>query len=220
MSPKYAGSDEQGRPIVAELGRPETADEIADRRAASSRAHRANQTLINLLLAIGASLVVVVVLVLVVVRPAPENSRQQVDYLQTAQQAQASVDSRLAAPRLPSGWYANRAELSQPGDGQVSTWEIGLLSPDARYVGLTQGFRADATWVADQVERLQPTRTRSYGGLDWRVYDHRDRTLGDDAHVAYALVATSGDSTIVLTGSTATNGEFATVATAIGKELQ
>ena len=32
--------DEQGRPIVAELGRAETPDEIADRKAAASAAHR------------------------------------------------------------------------------------------------------------------------------------------------------------------------------------
>jgi hypothetical protein len=217
VSPRYAGSDDQGRPIVAELGRAETPGEIADRRAASSRAHRANQTLINLLLAIGASVVIVIVIVLVVVRPAPEGAVHAVDYRATAQQAQASVPDPLAAPALPRGWYANRAELSQPGGGQVSSWGVGLVSPGSRYIGLTQGFQADDTWVADQVDRLQPTRTEAYGGLSWRVYDHRDSA--GDADVDYALVATSGGSTIVLAGSTATDAEFATVATAIGKEL-
>jgi hypothetical protein len=217
VSPRYAGTDDQGRPIVAELGRAETGEEIADRRAASSRAHRANQTLINLLLAIGASVVIVIVIVLVVVRPAPDGTANHVDYRETAQSAQASVADPLAAPALPAGWYANRAELSQPGGGQVSSWGVGLISPGSRYIGLTQGFQADATWVADQVDKLQPTRSQSYGGLTWNVYDHRD--TASDADVDYALVATSGGSTIVLTGSTATDAEFATVATAIGKEL-
>jgi len=221
VSPRHPGTDDDGRPIVAELGRAETPGEVADRRAASSRAHRANQTLINLLLAIGASLVIVIVLVLVVVRPAPEGAVHEVDYRGTAQQAQSSVDDRLAAPALPTGWYANRAELSQPGGGQVASWGVGLVSPGSRYIGLTQGFQADATWVADQVDKLQPTRTQTFGGLDWRVYDHRDAPAnsGDDANVDYALVTTSGGSTIVLAGSTATDAEFATVATAIGKEL-
>ncbi len=221
MSPRYAGTDDQGRPVVAELGRAETPDEVADRRAASSRAHRANQTLINLLLAIGASVVVVIVLVLVVVRPAPDGTVHRVDYRETAQQAQSSVDETLVAPPLPSGWYANRAELSQPSDGQVASWGIGFVTPASRYVGLVQGFRADATWVAEQVDKLQPTRTQSYGGLSWKVYDHRAESAnaGDDPDVDYALVATHGGSTIVLSGSTATDAEFATVATAIGKEI-
>jgi hypothetical protein len=220
VSPRHPGTDDDGRPIVAELGRAETPGEIADRRAASSRAHRANQTLINLLLAIGASLVIVIVLVLVVVRPAPEGSVHKVDYVATARQAQSSVDETLAAPALPDGWYANRAELSQPGGGQVASWGVGLISPGSRYIGLTQGFRADATWVADQVDKLQPTRTQRYGGLSWKVYDHRDAAgTGDDQNVDYALVTASGGSTIVLAGSTATDAEFATVATAIGKEL-
>ena len=211
---RFPGTDEQGRPVVAELGRPETADEVADRRAESSRKHRANQTLVNLLLAIGASLVVVVVLVLVVVRPGPSPDANRVDYRQVAAQAQAAVSTPLAAPVLPSGWWANRAELNQPSD-DVATWGIGLITPAARYVGLTQGIKADPTWVADQVGRIQPTGTRTYGGLRWRVYDHR--AAGGD--VDYALVAESGDSTIVLTGSTATDAEFATVATAVGEDL-
>jgi len=220
VSPRYAGTDESGRPIVAELGRAETPDEIADRRAASSRAHRTNQTLVNLLLAIGASLVIVVVIVLVVVRPAPAGNTHEVDYLSTAKQAQPTVDEELAAPSLPSGWYANRAELSTP-DGGIATWGIGLISPGSRYVGLTQGLKADTTWVADQVDNLQPTSSHRYGGIGWKVYDHRDEAAnsGDDSDVDYALVATTAGSTIVLTGSTATDAEFAVVATAIGKQL-
>lgn len=222
MSPKHAGTDESGRPIVAELGRAETPEEIADRRAASSRAHRTNQTLVNLLLAVGASLVVVVVIVLVVVRPAPSGDTHEVDYLSVARQAQSTVDERLAAPRLPSGWYANRAELTAAGDGQVTTWGIGLISPASRYVGVTQGLKADPTWVADQVDRLQPTSSHVYGGLRWTVYDHRGEAAdsGGDSDVDYALVATTAGSAVVLSGSVATDAEFATVASAIGKGLR
>lgn len=214
MSPRFRATDEQGRPIVAELGRPETPEELADRRADSSRRHRANQTLINLVIAIGASLAVVVVLVLVVVRPGPGADANRVDYRQTAAQAQSAVSTPLAAPVLPAKWWANRAELDQPSD-QVASWQIGLISPASRYVGVVQGIDADATWTADQVGKLQPTGSHRYGGLSWRVYDHRE--AGGD--VDYALVAASGRSTIVLTGSTATDAEFATVATAIGKDL-
>jgi len=214
VSRRLPATDDQGRPIVAELGRPETPEELADRRAESSRRHRANQTLLNLLLAIGASLAIVAVLVLVVVRPGPSDDANRVDYRHTAAQAHAVVSTPLAAPELPAGWWANRAELSRPSD-QVASWQIGFISPASRYVGLVQGIDADPTWVADQVAKLQPTGSHRYGGLTWRVYDHRD--AGGD--VAYALVTTSGRSTIVLAGSTATDAEFATVATAIGRDL-
>jgi hypothetical protein len=220
VSPRFPATDDQGRPVVAELGRPETPDEIADRKAASSSAHRANQTLVNLLLAIGASLVIVLALVLLVVRPAPSGDVHRVDYRVIAAQAQPTVSTPLAAPALPDGWYANRAELDpSSGEGQITTWAIGLVTPASRYIGLTQGVKADATWTAEQVGQQQPTGTRSYGGLSWKVYDHR--TAPADAgggEVAYALVARSGASTVVLTGSTATEAEFATLATAIGRD--
>ena len=57
--------------IVAELGRPETAEETAQRKAENSRKHRANQTALNLVGATVASLAIVAFLVIVVVRPAP-----------------------------------------------------------------------------------------------------------------------------------------------------
>jgi hypothetical protein len=215
VSRRLPGTDDQGRPIVAELGRPETPDEIADRRAASSKAHRANQTLINLLLAIGASLVIVVVLVLLVVRPTPTGDVHKVDYRSTASEAQRSVSTPLATPPLPTGWYANRAELDTPGGGQVTSWSVGLVTRATHYLGLTQGIGADPTWLADQLDRLQPTGSAVHGGLTWNVYDHRDS--GGD--IDYALVTRTDDSTIVLAGSSATDAEFATLATAIGKEL-
>jgi hypothetical protein len=56
--------------IVAELGRPETPEETAARKAENSRKHRENQTLRNLVFALLSSLAVVLVLVLVVGGPA------------------------------------------------------------------------------------------------------------------------------------------------------
>ena len=59
------------RPIVAELGRPETPEETANRKAERSRLHRSNQTALNLVAALIVCLVVVLLIVLVVVRPDP-----------------------------------------------------------------------------------------------------------------------------------------------------
>ena len=72
--------------IVAELGRPETPEETAARKAENSRKRRANQTAFNLIVATIASLgivlflVVVVALVVVVIDPRREAVAQAVHH--------------------------------------------------------------------------------------------------------------------------------------------
>jgi hypothetical protein len=215
----HPAHDEQGRPIVAELGRAETAQEIADRKAAASAAHRNNQTILNLVIALAASLLVVFVIVVIVVRPDQSGPPRSVDWVSVAKDAQQSVSTKLVVPQLPTGWSANRAELvdakSSP-DG-IASWQIGFLTPSTQYIGLVQGIKANATWVSSQLQQKKSTGDVSYGGYRWQVYDHRS----DDhpGNLAYALVATVGDSTIVLAG-TASDAEFATLATEIAGELE
>src|SRR5690606_28187846 len=69
VSPRDPRVDETGRPIVAELGRAETPQETAERKAAASATRRTNQTALNLFIAVLASLAIVAFLVMVVVRP-------------------------------------------------------------------------------------------------------------------------------------------------------
>lgn len=188
----------------------EAAPTIAERRAA----RRANQTTFNLVLALLASLGIVALLVAVVVRP--ETSLPTVDYREVGADAQDSVDEPLAVPDLPADWTANRAGLlTSPADG-VTRWEIGLLTPGGDYIALTQGIDANPSWLADQVRSARASTTVPYGGVTWDVYDRRD--VADAGNVEYALVTTSGASTIVLAG-TAEDQEFAVLATAVAQEL-
>jgi len=140
---KHPTHDEHGRPIVAELGRAETAQEIADRKAAASAAHRNNQTILNLVIALAASLLVVFVIVVIVVRPDQSGPPRSIDWVSVAKDAQQSVSTRLVVPRLPKSWSANRAELvdakSSP-DG-IASWQIGFLTPSTQYIGLVQASR-------------------------------------------------------------------------------
>jgi hypothetical protein len=210
--------DEHGRPIVAELGRAETADEIADRKAAASAAHRSNQTLLNLVIALGASLLVVLVIVVVVVRPDQSGPPEAVNWVSVAKDAQQSVSTKLVVPKLPTTWSANRAELidTKSAPDRIASWQIGFLTPSTQYIGLVQGIKADASWVSTQLQQKKPTGDAGFGGFRWQVYDHR----ADDhpGNLAYALVTTVGDSTVVLAG-TGTDSEFATLATEISGEL-
>jgi hypothetical protein len=188
----------------------EAAPTVAERRAA----RRANQTTFNLVLALIASLGIVLFLVVVVVRP--EMEPRTVDYQQIGADAQTGIGEPLAAPDLPDGWSANRAELiAAPADG-VARWEIGFLTPDGQYIGLVQGIDANPSWVADQVRSAPAVGTERIGGLAWDAYDRRE--IDDPGNVEYALVTTSGASTIVL-GGTASDQEFAVLAAAIAEEL-
>ncbi len=210
--------DEHGRPIVAELGRAETPQEIADRKATASANHRSNQTLLNLIIALAASLLVVFVIVVIVVRPDQGGAPATVNWTSVGADAQQSVSTKLVIPKLPKGWSANRAELNTTKDTSdgIENWQIGFLTPSTQYIGMTQGIKADATWVSAQLNDKTSTGDASFGDFRWQVYDHR--TDDNPGNLAYALVTTVGDSTVVLAG-TGSDAEFATLATEISGEL-
>lgn len=211
MSPRQDGP----RPprVVAELGRPETPDETAARKAEASRRRRANQTAVNLGLSLAASLVVVLVLVLVVARD--DTSRiETVDVRAVAAQAAGSVDVPLVAPVLP-GWSANSAEVRRGGADGVTSWYVGYLTAGDEFIALDQGVDANPTWVGQQVADARVTSTRDLGGLTWDVRDRRDAR--DPGNVAYALSTTVDRSTYVLYG-TADDAEFTQLAEAVAAE--
>jgi hypothetical protein len=211
-----AASTSAPRPprVVAELGRPETPEETAARKAENSRKHRSNQTLINLVLALAASLAIVLFLVLVVVRPDGATVKP-VDYRAAASQSQPTVSSHLAAPDLPKGWTANLADVETGSDGIV-TWSIGFITPKQQYIGFVQGLKANSSWLSDQVQNARSTSSESLAGLDWAVYNRR--TADDPGNYAYSMTTATGPDSIVLHG-TASKAEFHVLAQAIVDDL-
>jgi|GEM_PF-123347 len=207
--------------VVAELGRPETPEETAARKAENSRKHRANQTLINLLYSLAATLAVVLVLVLVVVRPeAPP--RDPVNYSLIAQQSQSQATQPLIVPVLPPEWTANNATLRTGSDGVVS-WYIGFITPgtNQQFIAFTQGIDANPTWVASLLNASVSTGSEEIEGVTWQVFDNRSGAIGSDkvpGNLAYAMVATVGANTYILNG-TADVAEFRTVATAVSSAV-
>ncbi len=200
--------------VVAELGRPETADETAARKAENSRRHRANQTLRNLILALLASVAVMLLLVLVVVRP-DQPAREPVDYIAVAEEAEAHIGATLIAPELPTGWTSNAARL-ETGSDDVVAWVVGLLTPSGQFIQLRQGLDADRSWVAAQLGTARSTGGLTAGGLDWQVYDRR--TDADAGNFAYSMTTLDARNGIVLHG-TATDEEFGLLAAAVGDEV-
>lgn len=204
--------------VVAELGRPETPEETAARKAQNSANHRSRQTVNNLVYSLIATVALVVVIVLVVPRGNPTSSAPAVDYASVAQQAQGSEPDRLLVPELPSDWTSNSAELRTKTADGVDAWYIGLLTPKGQYIGVIQGFGANDSWVADQVDRTRISGTRELSGVKWDVYDNRS-SGSSTGNVDYALATSAGKSSVVVFG-TASDDEFTTVASALAGQLR
>lgn len=205
---------ERGPRVVAELGRPETPEETAARKAEASRKRRANQTVFNLVLALLASLGIVVLLVLVVVRP-EQPAREPVDYVAIGTESQSQTDVPLAVPILPGGWTANEAILKTETDDSL-TWRIGFVTPDSRYAALDQGIDSASGWLPDRLDSAAIDSTTEIGGLVWDVYDRRD--TDPTGNYAYSL-ATEVDGTIYLVHGVAEDDEFITLASAIAADI-
>jgi hypothetical protein len=121
-------------------------------------------------------------------------------------------------PKLPADWKSNNAELRTKTSDKVDSWYIGLITPKQQFVGITQGFGANDSWVSDQVNKSRIKGTRVIDGVRWDVYDNRTSS-SDDGNVEYALVTSSGDSTIIVFG-TAEDAEFRTVASSLAGQIR
>jgi hypothetical protein len=194
--------------VVAELGRPETPEETAARKAANSRNYRESKTTRNLIVALVSSLALVLLIALVVVRP-DQAPRPPVDYKAIA--ADATASAPLAVPNLPTEWKANKALLSI-GNDDIESWYIGFVTPDNQFAAMTQGIAANQSWVAAQLSDLEKTGSTSIDGVEWTLYDNRDDD--DPGNFAYAMTAEFGGSNYVLNG-TAFEAEFTELAKAV-----
>lgn len=195
--------------VVAELGRPETPEETAARKAENSRLYRARKTPNNLVL----SLIVCVAVAFVIFLAVPRgdmNFDNTVDWKALSETAQTGVPETLASPDLPDGWRSNTAVYRSNAADDVDVWFIGFLTPSDEFIGMSQAFDANDTWVATELKNTIATGSVTIDGVDWTVYDNRAST-DDLGNARYALVTTSGESTWVLAG-TGTPSEFQTLA--------
>ncbi len=201
--------------VVAELGRPETADETADRLAESSRTHRARMTANNLVLSLIATLGVALAMVLLVPR-ADEPIMKSIDFVSVAANAQSGFPHTLAVPTLPDGWRSNFATIRSDASDGIRSWHVGFITPHKQFIELTQGFDADHRWLATQLANSSATGPIVVDGSEWTMYDNRsvERDVGN---VKYALVTEARASTYVLAG-TADPAEFRILASALMRD--
>ena len=131
---------------------------------------RARQTVNNLVLALIASLGIMLAIILIVPRD-DSNRIQKIDYKSIALEAHGSSGKQIVAPELPAGWWANSARWSpKPVDG-VQNWYVGFVGPKNQYIGLTQAFGINPTWLALQLKNNSKTGTQAIGPYTWDIYE-------------------------------------------------
>lgn len=179
--------------VVAELGRPETPEETAARKAASSAAYRSSKTFRNLLVALGVILAIVVVIVAIVPRGSlPE--AEPADVAAAAASASASVGQPLLVPEVPGDWRANSARLEG-----TSMWRV-VYAPPQGFVRVAQGLGVSPTWVSETLGGLAPTGSVTIDGIVWDEY--AIPSAAQSAGISYALATDAGADTVLIYGST------------------
>jgi hypothetical protein len=199
--------------VVAELGRPETPDEAAVRKAASSRAYRSSQTTRNLVAALIATLAVVLIIILAVPRGTPPE-REPIDVAGVAARVSANENRPLVVPDLPEDWRVNAATVE--GDS-VRAWTIVYVPGEERgFVRIAQGFDADPGWPSRTIRGAEIADTVTLGGVTWDRYEIRNPSAA--GNVAAALGTTSGTDTILIYGTT-DDAALEEAATAVAADL-
>lgn len=178
---------------------------------------RARQTVNNLVLALIASLGIMLAIVLIVPRD-DSNRIQKVDYKSVALEAKASSGKQVIAPELPAEWWSNSARWSpKPVDG-VQNWYVGFVGPKNQYIGLTQAFGINPTWLAFQLKGNLKTSTKKIGLYTWDVYESSE-VHSPPKTKDFAMVLNYNEQDTVIIYGVAHAEDFTAIANAIQVKL-
>jgi hypothetical protein len=180
----------------------------------SSADHRAKQTIRNLIYSLLVTLGLTLAIVMVVPRD-DSNRIQPVEYQSIAINAEETVGLEVLAPSIPNDWWSNGARLQQ--DLGVSTWYVGFVTEDNQYLGLTQAFESNPSWLASQLQGNYLDDTVVIEGRTWEIWPTNTPQVPRGTK-EYALVHVYETSAVVIYG-TASDAQFRILATNISKEL-
>ena len=187
----------ENRRVVAELGRPETPDETASRKAESSRIYRSSQNTRNLVAALLVTLAVVAVIIFAVPRGAPP-AADPIDVAAVAQSIESAEGRTVLVPEVPEEWLVNRASIE--GDS-TAAWTI-VYVPDetSGFLRFAQGFDADPAWTTRVLGGASVDSTVTIDGVEWDRYAIPDPSRA--GNVSAALSTQAGDDIVLIYGST------------------
>lgn len=183
--------------IVAELGRPETPDETASRKAESSRVYRASQNTRNLIAALLVTLAVVAVIIFAVPRGAPPEAAP-IDVAEVARSVETAEGRTVIVPAVPEAWLVNRASIE--GDS-TAAWTIVYVPDETTgFLRVAQGFDADPAWTTRVLSGASVDGTVTIDGVEWDRYDIPDPSRA--GNISAALSTQAGDDIVLIYGST------------------
>ncbi|MEO0049200.1 MAG: hypothetical protein RL556_532 [Actinomycetota bacterium] len=197
------------------------ANDIDDSKVSAeerSKRRRARQTMNNLLLSLAACGAIVLGLVLIV--PRDDSSRiQPVDYISIGKGVAASVPGEpvLLPGLIAKDWWANSARWTSKAKDGVDSWYVGFVGPENQYIGMTQAFQSNPTWLFLFLKDSMPTGTLT---IDSRVFTVYETTVKNDAPKSkdYALVTEVGSDQVIIYG-TASKSELKKFATLVSEQL-
>ncbi len=183
----------------------------------SAARHRARQTVINLILALGASIGLVVTLVLIV--PRDDSSRiREIDYTAISQKAKADSGFDVITITPPENWWSNNAMLTTNNIDTVPVFKAGFVGSDIKYVGYTQAFNANPTWLALSLNGKVLTKQYSSKHYTWDVYESIIKNEPKKT-MDYIMVLNYKDQDYMLVYGVAEDSEFKTFIDSIDEEL-
>jgi hypothetical protein len=183
----------------------------------SAARHRARQTVINLILALGASIGLVVTLVLIV--PRDDSSRiREIDYTAISQKAQEDSGFDVITITPPENWWSNNAMLTTNNIDTVPVFKAGFVGSDIKYVGYTQAFNANPTWLALSLNGKVLTEQYSSKHYTWDVYESVVEN-NPKKTMDYIMVLNYKDQDYLLLYGVADQAEFKSFVDSIDKEL-
>jgi hypothetical protein len=183
----------------------------------SAARHRARQTVINLILALGASIGLVVTLVLIV--PRDDSSRiREIDYTAISQKAKADSGFDVITITPTENWWSNNAMLTTNNIDTVPVFKAGFVGSDIKYVGYTQAFNANPTWLALSLNGKVLTKEYSSKHYKWDVYESIVKNEPKKT-MDYIMVLNYKDQDYMLVYGVAEDSEFKTFIDSIDEEL-
>jgi hypothetical protein len=183
----------------------------------SAARHRARQTIINLVLALSASVGLVVVLVLIVPRD-DSNRIKPIDYVGISQSAQSDTRLGIFTINPPSKWWSNNAVFNENPADTVKNFTAGFVGSDTKYIQYIQAFDTNPTWVALKLNGMTPTGEFTSEHFTWQIYksiEQHDPARTND----YLMVLNYSDQDYVLLSGVAETGEYEFFANAIDKKI-
>lgn len=182
-----------------------------------AKRRRARQTINNLLLSLAACAGLVIALVLIV--PRDNTSKlQPADYVAIAADAAASSKEPILVPELlDSSWYSSAARWNSKATDGVASWYVGFVGKKGQYLGLTQAFASNPTWLTFYLKESLPTGETTVDNLKWTIYQAVTKNNPPKSRDFAMVTEINGDQIIVY--GTASDTEFQNFVQLVSQEI-